>query len=100
MNLHTALGVQRTYHTVAQSSPSGLGQAQTGAWNRWPRLFLTNEVYSPPAMYTATTLMITGHWNWSGREKTTVVVYDNTSNRFWNAASTVEKAPRWPTSTS
>jgi hypothetical protein len=71
-----------------------------GAWNKCPLLERRNTAYKPPDAYTATILISMGHRNWSGLEKMIVDAKESSSNKFWNAASTVENEPRCEASTS
>ena len=72
----------------------------SGGWNKCPLRRRTKYAYKPPAIYTAAVLIATGHWNCDGFEKMIVDAYDSSSNRFWKAASVVEKCPRCESSTS
>ncbi len=73
---------------------------QAGGWNKWPRRRRTKNAYSPPAIYTAAMLITSGQWNCSGRENAMVVAKESNSKKFWKEASTLENAPRLPSSTS
>jgi hypothetical protein len=50
--------------------------------SKCPLLFLTNLVYSAPAMNTAVALSKTGYLNCAGRAKTMVEAYEHSSNKF------------------
>lgn len=51
-------------------------------------------MYSPPAAYTAATLIRTGHWKEAGLDQMIVKTHERRSNTFWNEVSTVENVPR------
>lgn len=52
-----------TWMRMDAHADQDFARMQCGEWNKCPRRFLRKYAYSPPAVYTAATEMMTGYWN-------------------------------------